>query len=121
MAAQDKEGEPASPVVAIGWSLNGRRVVTAEEKGRIRLWNVETGGVVYSCVLESISLTVQISPGDANTVLACPNAGGASVLAASAIARDSIRACAECDCRPRPSSRSRSASDRPRPPQECRC
>jgi len=73
-SAQDKEGEPASPVVAIGWSLNGRRVVTAEEKGRIRLWSVETGGVVYSCVLESISLTVQISP-DANTVLACPNAG----------------------------------------------
>ena len=67
--------EPAAPVVAIGWSLNGRRVVTAEEKGRLRLWNVETGSVVYSCQLESIALTVQISPGNPNVVLACPNAG----------------------------------------------
>ena len=50
-------------------------MVTAEEKGRVRLWNVETGAVVFSVVLESISLTVQISPGDPNVMLACPNAG----------------------------------------------
>jgi len=76
---QEKEAaDPASPVVAIGWSLNGRRVVTSEEKGRIRLWNVETGAVVYSCLLDSVSLTVQISPGDPNIVLACPNAGKCS-------------------------------------------
>jgi len=73
---QEKEmGETASPVVALGWSLNGRRVVTAEEKGRIRLWNVETGAVLYSTLLESISLTVQISPGNPNLILACPNTG----------------------------------------------
>lgn len=76
LKVQEKDsGEPASPVVALGWSLNGRRVVTAEEKGRIRLWNVESGAVVYSTLLESISLTVQISPGDPNLILACPNNG----------------------------------------------
>ena len=67
--------EPPSSVVAIGWSLNGRRVVTAEEKGRIRLWNVESGACIYTTVLESIALTVQISPCDPNVILACPNAG----------------------------------------------
>jgi COMPASS component SWD1 len=73
---QDKDGgEPPSPIVAIGWSLNGRRVVTAEERGRIRLWDVSTGKLIFSTVLDSVSLTVHISPSDPDILLACPNAG----------------------------------------------
>ena len=35
---------PPAPLVC-RWSLNGRRLVTAEEKGRVRVWDVEQGEV----------------------------------------------------------------------------
>jgi len=66
--------EPGSHIVALGWSLNGRRLVTAEEKGRLRVWDVEKGEVLFAAKLDSPSLTVQISPANHDLVLACPNA-----------------------------------------------
>lgn len=52
----------SSPVVAVSWSLNGRRLLTAEEKGRVRLWDVEKGTIIYTAKFDSVALTVQVRP-----------------------------------------------------------
>jgi len=70
---QKDPNEPPSSVVAIGWSLDGRRLITSEDKGKVRIWDVESGTAIYTQKFESTCLTVQISPSNNDVFIACPN------------------------------------------------
>ena len=74
------EEEASSSVVSIYWSSNGRRIIAGDDKGRVRVWDVEKGKMLHRAHFESACLTVQFNPCDPSMLLACPNQGQPTVL-----------------------------------------
>jgi COMPASS component SWD1 len=69
------EEEASTSVVSIAWSSNGRRIIAGDDKGRVRVWDVEKGLLIHRARFESACLTVQFNPRDPSMLLACPNQG----------------------------------------------